>query len=379
MAPVALCQQGGDLIGAIANYTELSTFSQVLQANPSLNTAFPTDGEGITLLIPDNAAFEKLFNQTNQSVQAFNADLFLPVLRYHIMAAKLTSKNFTTPRGLTVPTLLTGDEYNNRSAGADLVNDYGSQAAEGQVLAVSKDPINPAKLRLRQSSAEGASLRGGLGLTASVSAVDGQWSLGYFQIIDVVLTLPGTCSSTVKTLKTSLSSLNSALNRTGLWPTVNHSKNLTCLAPNNDAFSDAGNPEQTLNSTDLTNAILFHTLHEVTYTNYLTDGQVLESASGESVQVQINGDDIYFNDAKVIGPNVLTNNGLIHVLDKVMSPLNASSTGSTTTTASGTSTATSSSTASTAATQSSSAAALTHGPVAAPGLVTLFLAMFMLL
>ena len=32
------------------------------------------------------------------------------------------------------------------------------------------------------------------------------------------------------------------------------------------------------------------------------------------------GDDIYFNDAKLISPNVLTNNGLIHVLDKVMTP-----------------------------------------------------------
>jgi transforming growth factor-beta-induced protein len=57
----------------------------------------------------------------------------------------------------------------------------------------------------------------------------------------------------------------------------------------------------------------------VTYSNFLTDGQVITSAAGLDVTVRLVDADIYFNDAKVISPNVVTNNGLIHVLDRVMS------------------------------------------------------------
>lgn len=56
------------------------------------------------------------------------------------------------------------------------------------------------------------------------------------------------------------------------------------------------------------------------YSPYITSGMVMQSLAGLEVTVAKVGDDIYFNDAKVISPNVMTNNGLIHVLDKVMSP-----------------------------------------------------------
>lgn len=55
----------------------------------------------------------------------------------------------------------------------------------------------------------------------------------------------------------------------------------------------------------LTKILRFHTLHEVAYTDYLVDGARLESAAGLDVLVTIEGNDIYFNDAKVISPNVL--------------------------------------------------------------------------
>lgn len=35
--------------------------------------------------------------------------------------------------------------------------------------------------------------------------------------------------------------------------------------------------------------------------------------NGTTVRVSFQGDDIYFNNAKVIKANVLTNNGLIHM------------------------------------------------------------------
>jgi transforming growth factor-beta-induced protein len=107
------------------------------------------------------------------------------------------------------------------------------------------------------------------------------------------------------------------------------------------------------------------------YSTYATDGMVLQSLQGGNVTVALVDGDIYFNDAKVISPNVLTNNGLIHVLDKVMSPngtapaATATTTSTaTTTTTTGTGTATGSSTASTTPVSSNAAV-----PVAADNAV----------
>jgi len=43
----------------------------------------------------------------------------------------------------------------------------------------------------------------------------------------------------------------------------------------------------------------------VTYANYLEDGQVIKSLAGLDVTIRLLGNDIYFNDAKVVSPNVL--------------------------------------------------------------------------
>jgi transforming growth factor-beta-induced protein len=49
----------------------------------------------------------------------------------------------------------------------------------------------------------------------------------------------------------------------------------------------------------------FHTLPEVTYSNFLQDGQVFKSLAGLPVTVRIVQGSIYFNDAKVVSPNVM--------------------------------------------------------------------------
>jgi len=258
---------------------------------------------------------------------------------------------------LIVPTLLKDQKYNNRSAGADLINQYGADAALGNVLYVSKDLINPVKFKVRQQQDSGVALRGGMGQGATINAVDGTWDLGYFQIVDSVLTPPSPCSNTIKGQGT-LKSLDTALTNAGLWEALDHSANVTCLAPSNSAFQAAGDPQLSLNSTDLSSALLFHTLPMPLYSTYITSGMVMKSLAGLNVTVAKVDGDIYFNDAKVISPNVLTNNGLIHVLDRVMSPNGTAPAASATTATSTAATATSTGTggAKTTASGSSTAA-----------------------
>ncbi|KAH8912022.1 FAS1 domain-containing protein [Coniochaeta sp. PMI_546] len=367
-----------ELPAALSQYPEVSTFQGLISQVPGGVSSLlpsglsPNSTKGVTVLVPSNNAFSNFLNASHlTNITSVPLDQLVNILYYHIMYAKLTSANFSAPNGLIVPTLLKDQLYNNRSAGADLINTYGADAAQGNVLYISKEPINPVKFRVRQQQDNSAALRGGMGQDGLINAVDGTWDLGYFQIVDTVLAPPSPCSTTIKGQGT-LKSLDTALTNANLWDALDHSANVTCLAPSNSAFQAAGDPQVTLNSTDLSGALLFHTLPMPMYSTFITDGQVVQSLAGLNVTIAKVDGDIYFNDAKVISPNVLTNNGLIHVLDKVMSPngtapaATATTTSTaTTTTATGTGTTTGSSTTSSATPKSSNAA----NPVAADNAV----------
>ncbi|TDZ27278.1 Periostin [Colletotrichum spinosum] len=306
------------LVDALSNYTELSNFRDIIQSFPAVIEA--NSDRGATLPVPTNDALNSFVKQNNATdVSQIPVARLQSIFRYHTLDAALSSSNLTAERGLTVPTKLVDALYNLREPGPAILGQFGAEA-KGQVLYFAKDNINPAKVRVRQAAGTGEklSLRAGLGQTAELTGIDGQWDGGYFQAIDTVLEVPGVCSTTIRKLSDSLSSLDSALTKVSLWKDLDRKPNITCLGPNTASFNAAANPEKNLNASALTEALLLHTLPEVAYSNFLADGQEFTSLGNVTVRVTIKGDDIWFNDAKVVSPNVLTNNGLIHVLDRVM-------------------------------------------------------------
>lgn len=193
-----------DLPTALSNYPEVSTFQGLISQVPGGVASLlpsgisPNSTKGVTLLVPSNKAFSSFLNASNiANITSVPLDQLLNILNYHIMYAKLTSANFSSPDGLIVPTLLKDQKFNNRSAGADLINTYGADAAQGNVLYISKDPIRPVKFRVRQQDTS-VSLRGGMGQDGLINAVDGSWDLGYFQIVDTSVSVtypPDKCPS----------------------------------------------------------------------------------------------------------------------------------------------------------------------------------------
>ncbi|KAJ4308409.1 hypothetical protein N0V84_012121 [Fusarium piperis] len=308
-----------ELSDAISDYPTLSLFRSLIGAAPQgLTKSFSEKSTDITVLVPTNDAIEKYLKDAGvTNVTALDEDDIQTFFSYHIMAASLQSSDFDSPRGKTVPTLLQSSEFNNRTAGPDLVQDFGKQAT-GQVVFASKVDQSDKKEKRQQIKGDEVNLRAGLAQDVKMTAVDGKWgprNANTFQVVNSVLLPPRPCSVTVRTVKDDrLDGLDTALNATGLWPALDHSKNVTCLAPTTKAFQDAGE----LSKEELTGALLAHTLDQVTYTDYLTDGMVIGTLNKTTVRVFIKGDDIYFNNAKVIKANVLTNNGLIHMLDQVI-------------------------------------------------------------
>lgn len=122
--------------------------------------------------------------------------------------------------------------------------------------------------------------------------------------LNSVLVPPAPCSNTIRP-HAELSALDTALNRSGLYPTLDHAPNVTCLAPNTKAFAAAGDPQNSLAQEALSTALLFHTLPMPLYTNFLVDGQELTSLANLTVKISVNSSGTYFNDARVLEQNVL--------------------------------------------------------------------------
>lgn len=307
------------LLEALSKVPELSNFTTFYQNNEAFATAYFGNKSSypITFLAPSNDAFSAYQAQHQTSLFDVQQETLLQLMQYHTLVSDLSSDNFTSSgtRGLTAPTMLKDSAYNNRSSGLGLEAKFGGlERARGQVVFIQSageaSSPNSFKLMNRQTQPQNAGVRSGLASTVNLQTLDadqGSWDGGRFHIIDGLLTLPTTCATTIRTA--GLTNLDNALNRTSLWKALDGSKNVTCLGPDNAAFKAAGNPDSALNATTLTGALLYHTLPEVAYSDYLFDGQEFKSLQNGTVRVRVDESGgnraIWFNNAKVVNANVL--------------------------------------------------------------------------
>lgn len=306
------------LLEALSKVPELSNFTAFYQNNEAFAAAYFGNESSypITFLAPSNDAFTAYHTKNHVSLFDVGPEVLLQLIRYHTLVSNFTQENFTNvdTKGTTTPTMLRDSPNNNRTTGISLAAKFGGpERARGQVVFIQAagSAASPNRFLLsRQSTPQNAGARSGLASTVNVRALDaneGTWDGGSFHVVDGLLTLPTTCARTIRTV--GLASLDNALNRTKLWPALDGTKNVTCLGPSNAAFSAAGNPHTALNETALISAILYHTLPEVAYSDFLVDGQEFKSLQNGTVKVKVEEKDgnrtIWFNNAKVINANVL--------------------------------------------------------------------------
>jgi uncharacterized surface protein with fasciclin (FAS1) repeats len=101
----------------------------------------------------------------------------------------------------------------------------------------------------------------------------------------------------------------------------------TVFAPTDDAF--AALPEGTLDAllADPTGALadilLYHVVSGKIMSTDLSDGQVATTLLGKDITVTINNDGVFINDAKVTVADIEADNGVVHVIDAVLIPSDA--------------------------------------------------------
>lgn len=105
---------------------------------------------------------------------------------------------------------------------------------------------------------------------------------------------------------------------------------VTVFAPTDEAFKNLPADKQASllspeNSSELKSLLSYHVVPGVITSRYLRDGQTLKTLSGESLQVSFKDGAYYVNGAKITTPNVVSSNGVTHVVDKVLVPGGAGS------------------------------------------------------
>jgi len=134
-----------------------------------------------------------------------------------------------------------------------------------------------------------------------------------------------------------LSTLVDLLNQNNLADTLKGTGPFTLFAPTNYAFAQISSTLENLTPEQVTNVLLYHVVSGKVLSSQLTDGQVVDTLySGNSVSVSLsqgggwlcNWFGLYctttvkINESTVTKADVDADNGVIHVINKVLVPTN---------------------------------------------------------
>ncbi len=137
---------------------------------------------------------------------------------------------------------------------------------------------------------------------------------GTIHIVDRVLSIPGNDSSTL--IAANLTAAAGALNRTGLAQNLSSQSDVTIFAPNNDAFARIGNLVSNITDEELSMVVSYHVVQgNVTYSTNIGNTTV-KALSGADLHLRVIDGEVFVNSAKVVRPDILVDNGVIHVIDK---------------------------------------------------------------
>ncbi|KIW84414.1 hypothetical protein Z517_03664 [Fonsecaea pedrosoi CBS 271.37] len=278
-----------DLTTILANTPELSNLTAYLELFPDLTTTLASL-QNITLLAPNNDAFAKLFNSSAGVALVQNdTSAIEALLTYHVLNG--TYADFSDK--LFIPTLLQSPQFTNVTG--------------GQVVGAT-------------SNKNKVSFTSGLLNNASVSSGPVTFSGGVVHILDSVLTVPQNISDTA--IQLNLSAAVGALTNANLATAVDILSDITLFVPNNEAFEAIGSALPNLTTQDLSSILQYHLVQGVVgYSTLLQNGKV-QTAQGNNLIVTIENGEVFVNSARVVVPDVLVANGVVHVIDNVLNPNN---------------------------------------------------------
>jgi uncharacterized surface protein with fasciclin (FAS1) repeats len=240
-----------------------------------------TEGGPFTVFAPTDAAFDALPAGVLDALLADPSGELTSILLYHVLSGTVLSSDLTD--GQTATTLLGEDITVTINGSGVFIND------------------------------------------AQVIIADLVADNGVVHVIDAILTQPAPVPATVWDIIVNSPDhtiLETAVLAAGLNDELSSAGPFTVFAPTDDAFTalPAGTIASLLaNPTLLTSILLYHVASGNVLSGDLSDGQSIETLQGESVEISIMGSTVSVNDATVIVADLIAENGVVHVIDGVLS------------------------------------------------------------
>lgn len=138
---------------------------------------------------------------------------------------------------------------------------------------------------------------------------------GTIHIINGLLSIPGNDTATLS--NANLTAAAGAIRSANLSQALEGMSNVTIFAPNNPAFDSIGSAVGNLTAMQLGSIISYHVVNDtVAYSDMLSNGTNLTAADGRDIRItSINGT-LFANAARITVPDILVENGVIHVVDQ---------------------------------------------------------------
>jgi uncharacterized surface protein with fasciclin (FAS1) repeats len=291
-AGAALAQDGSSsLVDAIEGQDGLSLLGGLLGNSTSLLGSL-SNATNITVLAPSDSALRDILNSTMLQDLPDVEGYLTAILQYHVLNGTFYAANVTNS-SMFIPTMLSNSSWENVS-GAQVVEAMAAEDDEGNKT---------------------VSFYGALKQQANVTEADIEFEGGVIHIINELLMVPMNLTETA--IEGSLSAVAGALNMTEQGPDLEGLMNITVFAPNNDAFASIASVVGNLSTEELSSILEYHVISgTVLYSSDLSNG-TQETLGGEDVEITISDDgDVFINAARVVVPDILIANGVVHVIDK---------------------------------------------------------------
>uniref|UniRef100_A0A8C8C2F1 Periostin n=1 Tax=Oncorhynchus tshawytscha TaxID=74940 RepID=A0A8C8C2F1_ONCTS len=147
---------------------------------------------------------------------------------------------------------------------------------------------------------------------------------GVVHIIDRVITAVGNTIQDVIEVNDDLTTLSDVALASGLLDKLGQPGQYTLFAPTNDAFAklDSDVLQRLMGDKGVLQALLnFHMLNSVQCSEGIMSGQTFETLEGHNIEIGCDGDSLTVNGIKmVLKKDIVTANGVIHLIDEVLMP-----------------------------------------------------------
>lgn len=250
-----------------------------------LEEALSDPAASLTVFAPTDAAFEALRQEIGNDAYAnlLASDDLVDILLYHVAGTELTSAEVLAADG----------DFVNTLSGKNVV-----VTIDGSTVMVNN---------------------------ATVTDIDLEASNGVIHELDTVIVPPSASITDIVVNGEDFSVLETAVVQAGLADTLADGGPFTVFAPTNAAFEKLG--QETIeavlaNDALLTNILQYHVIEgQVSKATAASlAGQAATMLNEESAAVDAVDSALYIDKSKISVTNILTSNGVIHVIDSVMIP-----------------------------------------------------------